>query len=199
MRSDALYRKNRTVKIKILVLAAGIVLFCGFGWFKKAKKAAAPPEQTIQAQDLPAGYALLFKLLSDEKDVSKLLIIKHENRALHDLIKEISNVTGDAHKSLEKFGKTAALNLKDPQLPVIETAARESISKEKAKQLLGAKGDDFQFRLLLSQDEALTYGRHLALAITKGETEAARKEFLESLAARLDELQDRVMQMLSKS
>jgi hypothetical protein len=190
---------NRKMRIRVLTLTIGVLLVCGFGWFKKDKKAEAKREQIIQEQDLPAGYALLFKLLSDEKNVSKLLLIKRENRALHDLIKEISNVTGDAHKSLEKFGKAARLNLQDQQLPAIETATRDSISKEKAKQLFGAKGDDFQFSLLLTQNEALVYGRHLALALIKGETEAARKEFLESLAARLEGLQDRVMQMLNNN
>ena len=180
-------------------MAAGILLFCGFGWFKKDKKIDSKREQTIQAQDLPAGYALLFKLLSDEKDVSKLLMIKHENRALHDLIKEISTVAGEAHKSLKDFAKATPINVEDQQLPAIESAARESISKEKAKQLLGAKGDDFQFRLLLAQNEALTYGRHLAFALAKGEPDPQRREFLESVASRLDQLESRVLKMLTSS
>jgi hypothetical protein len=193
--------KNRKMKLRVLTLAVGVLLFCGFGWFKKDKPNSSDSkrEQTIRAEDLPAGYALLFKLLSDEKDVSKLLLIKHENRALHEVIKEISRVTGDARKSVEKFGKAARINLEDQQLPAIETAARESISKEKAKQLLGSKGNDFQFRLLLSQNEALTYGRHLALALRNGEPDAPRREFLESLASRLDDLQTRVLKMLNNS
>jgi hypothetical protein len=153
----------------------------------------------VTQESLPAGYALLFKLLSDEKDVSKLLIIKKEKRNLHDLIKEISNATGQEHKSLEKIGKTAGINLADEQLPPIETAARESISKEKAKQLLSAKGEDFQFRLLLTQNEALTYGRHLALALLHGETETERRTFLESVAKTFDDLQARVFEMLIHS
>ncbi len=180
----------------MLLLTAGVVLFCGFGWFNKDKKAEAPPERAIQAEDLPPGYALLFKLLSDEKDVAKLLIIKKENRALHDLIKEISNVTGDAHKALEKTARAAGINIQDQKLPLIETATRESISKVKAKELLGAKGADFQFLLLLAQNEALTYARHLALTIAKSESEAGRREFLESLAARLDQLQERVLNLI---
>jgi hypothetical protein len=190
--------KDRKMKMRVLTLAVGVLLLCGFGWFKKDKpnSSNSKREQIIRAEDLPAGYALLFNLLSDEKDVSKLLLIKHENHALRELIKEISNVTGDAQKSLEKFAKTARLNLKDTQLPGIEMAVRESISKEKAKQLLGSKGQDFQFHLLLAQNEALTYGRHLALAIDKGESEATQKQFLESLAARLNELQNRIIQML---
>jgi hypothetical protein len=181
------------MKLKLTLVVLAAALLCGFGWHKKEKK---PAERRMGQESLPAGYALLFKLLGDEKDVSKLLIIKKDKRALHDLIKEISSATGEEHKRLEKIGKTAGINLEDEQLPPIETAARESISKEKAKQLLSAKGEDFQFRLLLTQNEALTYGRHLALALLHGETEPDRRAFLESVAKTLDDLQPRVFEIL---
>ena len=179
------------LKFPLIVLAA--LVFCGFGWFKKEKKTEPARES------LPAGYALIFKLLSDEKDVSKILIIKRESRELHDLIKEIAAVTGKSHNVLEQLGKRGAIDLKDQELPLIETAARESISKEKAKQLIGAKGADFEFRLLLTQDEALNYGRHLALAVLDGESDAERREFLQSMAKNFAELQERVFKMLSRA
>src|SRR5690349_7765542 len=127
------------MRSKLTLVALASLLLCGFGWFKKEKKAK---EHSVSQQSLPAGYALLFKLLADEKDVSKLLIIKHENRVLHDLIKDISSVTGKAHKTLEKLAQRSHINLEDQQLPEIESAARASISQEKAKQLLGAQGEN---------------------------------------------------------
>jgi hypothetical protein len=187
------------MKVKISFLAVAVMLCCGFGAFKTEKKSAPSPDRPLPARDLPAGHALLFKLVSDEKDLSKLLIIKRENRTLHDLIKEISSVTGDAHKSLEKLGKAAGINLQDQQLPAAEASVRESIAKEKAKQLLGAKGDDLQFLLLLDQSEALNYGRHLALVLAKGETDLGRRQFFESLAAHFAGLEERVVALLRNS
>src|SRR5689334_14676992 len=47
------------------------------------------------------GFALLTKLMSDEKDVSKLLIIKRERTELHDLITTISERCKAANQHLQ--------------------------------------------------------------------------------------------------
>src|SRR5712671_2244082 len=67
------------------------------------------------------GYALLFDLLGDEKDVAKIRFIKHPRPGVTTLLKEISRVSSDAHKQLELFGKAdKSLNLTDPRLPMGE-------------------------------------------------------------------------------
>jgi hypothetical protein len=112
------------------------------------------------------GYALLYQLMGDEQNVSKLLLVKREREELNTLVKSISKAAGDAHKQLEVFGKAdSSLNLKANGLPREEVAARESISKAKAKELLTGKGKNFELSLLLSQNEALTYAEHLALTL----------------------------------
>lgn len=183
-----------------LVLALAVPWVCGFGWFKKDKKQDKQTSETkveITQGSLPAGYALLFQLLGDESNVSKLLIVKKERSELHDLIKEISRQASAAHKSLEQIAKRAGINLRDQQLPAVESATRESIGKEKAKQLLGARGDELEFRLLLTQNEALTYASHLARVIASVETDPKLKELLLATSAEFDELRGRVMRMLS--
>src|SRR3954465_13020090 len=114
-------------------------------------QAAAPTRTNSVTAATPSAnhsYALIYDLLGDEKNVSKLLIIKRERSELKEVVKAISHTVGEAHKQLEKFGKAdAALNLKDKGLPTAETAARESISKAKAKELLTEKGKDFELKL----------------------------------------------------
>src|SRR5947208_832758 len=70
---------------------------------------AIRPSPQPQAQPQPGvaehGYALLFDLVGDEKDVSKLRFIKHERPELKVLVNEISRTCGEAHKALEAFGK----------------------------------------------------------------------------------------------
>ena len=66
---------------------------------------------TVQEPSQPAtehGYALLFDLMGDEQDVSKLRFIKHERPELKILVKEISRVCGEAYKQLAAFGKADA-------------------------------------------------------------------------------------------
>jgi hypothetical protein len=187
------------MKRKLLLLLVLVVPLCAFGWFKRDKKpqAESAKRTEITAADLPAGYALLFDLLSDEKNVSKLLLIKKESDPLDKIINAIADAAKDAHKKLEKFGKSGRLNLEDQQLPVLETATRESIAKEKAQHLLKSKGAEFEFYLLSTQQEALTYGTHLARCLAKAESDPARHEFLSKTAARLDELREGVSRLLN--
>jgi hypothetical protein len=161
---------------------------------------AAQPTASVASSGPSAdhGYALLFDLLGDEKNVSKLLIIKRERAELKEVIKAISHSAGEAHKQLEKFGKSdPTLNLKDKGLPAAEVAARESISKAKAKELLTDKGKDFELKLLLSQNEALTYGEHLTLTAAAKETNPQRLQFLQNLTREMGQLRQRVVGVIS--
>ena len=157
---------------------------------------SAPQRPTGKPPDAH-GYALLYDLLSDEKDVAKLRFIKHERPELKELINEISARCGDAHKRLEAFGKAdGSLNLKDLGLPADEVAARKAISKFKEKQLLTEKGKDFEVQLLLSQNEALTYGAHLAQILVPVESQPERAQYLSKLSFDLLQLQQKVLGMV---
>jgi len=178
---------------------------CGCALFQKddppASKLASATTQTTQTRQTTQtnhhGYALLYDLLGDEKDVSKLLIVKRERTELKTLIKEISQKSGQAHKQLSDFAKgNSQLNLKDKALPAAEVQTRSSISKAKAKELLTEKGKDFELQLLLSQNEALTYGVHLAATTAKAESDPKRAEFLQQLSGELSQLRQKVLAML---
>lgn len=146
------------------------------------------------------GYALLADLCGDEKDVSKLRFLKRERPALKALLQEIAATNRVAHEALQKFAKEApTLNLKDMGLPNAEVAARQAISKFKEHAILSSKGKDLELQLLLDQNEALTYGSHLAQVVAQSESEPRRREFLEQLAAALGTLQKKVLQALSSA
>jgi len=158
--------------------------------------AAADSKTTAPAQISSHGYALLFDLLGDEQNVSKLLIVKRDGPELKKLVKQISEFSGKAHKDLEKLAKHANIDLKDLGLPDAETQTRKSISREKGKTLLAEKGDDFEFALLLTQNEALTYGAHLAGVLAAGESQSERMRFLQRLSSDLTHLRQEVTRML---
>jgi hypothetical protein len=146
------------------------------------------------------GYALLADLVGDEKDLSKLRFIKHERPELKALLQEIAGTNRVAYERLQKFAKTGpALNLKDQGLPTAEIAARKAISKSKEKAILSSKGKELEIQVLLDQEEALTYGSHLAGVIAPTESDLQRRQFLEQLAADLGKLQQRVLTMLSSN
>ena len=135
--------------------------------------------------------------MSDEKNVSRLLIIKRERDEFGDLIKAISDRCSAAHKELEAFAKAdRTLNLKDLGLPVAEVQARESISKAQAKELLKNRDKELELKLLLTQDKALQYGAHLAEVTARAEPDTQRAQFFQQLSRDLTVLHEKVYAML---
>lgn len=145
----------------IFCLVTGIFYGCA-----DVQKSIPPTVSASDAKKIELrnnAASLLADLLDDEKNVSKVLIIKRNSTALGELIKAISKTTGDGEKQLETLAKNdPTLNLKALQLPPGEKATRDAVSKTKEHELLFSSGENFEFDLLLTQTEALSYGSHLA-------------------------------------
>jgi hypothetical protein len=156
-------------------LAAG--LFCGHASAQKS----APPEAATDRSKIEVrnnAASLLADLLGDEKNVSKILIIKHNSAELGRLIKAISKTAGDGAEQLETLAKNdKTLNLHVLQLPPGEMATRAAMSKTRERELLFSSGAKFELSLLLTQTTALDYGSHLAkiAADNSSSTEQQRK------------------------
>jgi len=143
------------------------------------------------------ALSLLYDLLDDERNVSKLLIIKRDRRELHDVIKNVSTTANAAHKQLEMLSREdATLNLKASALPPGEKAARDSESKERAHELLKASGADFEFKLLLTQAEALAYATHLAKVAAENESAPDRAKLYSDISAHLRARHQDVIRLL---
>ena len=155
---------------------------------------------TVAGQKIRArneGYSLLYQLLSQESDAAKILIIKHADYPIPDLINEIAHTSGQAKKDLELFQKNDPhLNLKMPYLPEIEQKTRAAIESTVTKQLLFSSGTTFEVRFLFTQAEAMNYTAHLAQVLHDQEAAPLRQKFLATLSERCTMLHDRVMGLL---
>lgn len=155
---------------------------------------------TNNTVDLPTrnnALALLNDLLNDEKNLNKVLLIKHHSEQLGKLVKDISNTAGEGVKMLNSMvKKEPGLNLKQTDLPQGETATREAISKTKERALLHSADAEFELQLLLTQTDALNYGAHLAQVAAVNESEEESRQKLSSLSAQLTALQEQVVAML---
>jgi hypothetical protein len=164
-----------------------------------APSAAAPPPVAEDARLAirNQGCSLLYHLLSDEKNLSKILLIKKEQSDLGELIKKISNFSGDTAKQFEAFAKADShLHLNMDGLPQAEKETRDLISKTRAKELVTKSGEKFELRILLTQSEALTYGAHLAVVAQSHETDEARKKFLADTSQALQDLHQAVIDLM---
>ena len=180
-----------------------LFLVCGLCACQSLKPSPAdiPPSEgkNFNAPTRNNALALLDNLLGDEKNVSKILVVKHNSDELGKLVDDISKTAGEGAKMVEAFAKTEpGLNLKAIELPAGETATRKAISKTKEHLLLHSKDAEFEFQLLLTQTEALNYGAHLAMVVAENESQADRaREFLR-LSANMRALNERVLAMLRK-
>src|SRR5688572_6986398 len=78
------------------------------------------PDQTYQIRN--QGYSLLYELVSAEKDVAKLLLIKREGADVNALIKNISDAAAGIQRQLEAFAlEDSRLDLRRSDLPFIES------------------------------------------------------------------------------
>jgi hypothetical protein len=145
------------------------------------------------------ALALLNDLLGDEKNVSKILIIKRNSEELKRLIKDISDTAGNGAKLLESFAsRDSTIQLAATDLPPGEVAARKAISKLKERDLLHTKNAEFEFQLLLTQSEAMNYGAALAKVAAENETQPEHARALSTLSTRFKMLHDQVLTMLRK-
>ena len=168
-------------------------IFCGCANVQSKAPSTVPPQLAVRNN----AASLLFDLLNDEKNVSKLLIIKRARPELRELIKTISKTAENASKNLARTAnEDASMDLHAMNLPAGEVAARDAESKTKEHELLHASGVDLEFQLLLSQAEALNYGRHLAeIAAEKSSTTRQAMEFTD-IAKELQQLYQQTISLL---
>ena len=180
-----------------------LILLCGC---QSSQPPAAIPKPAQSATsgpktfDLPTrnnALALLNDLLGDEKNLSKILIVKRNSDELGKLVENISKTSGAGAKLLESMAKLdPGLNLKGTDLPPGEAATRKAIAKTKEHLLLHSKDAEFEFQLLLTQAEGLNYGAHLALVAAENEPQAEHTRDFLSLGAQLRDLHEQVLAML---
>ena len=154
-------------------------------------------KQAVDAVVHDNAINLLHDLLGDEKNVSKVLIIKHASPAVKQLVKNISAAAGAGVKTLESFApKDAAPNWDHLGLPPAEKAVREALAKTKEHELLQAAGNEFEFLLLLTQAEGLGYGTHLARLAAANEPDSGHARQLADLGEALEHLHKEVLALL---
>jgi hypothetical protein len=143
------------------------------------------------------GYSLLYQLLSQESNAAKLLIIKHADPPIADIIKVIASTCGQAKNELELFhANDHRLSFERTDLPPIEQKTRDAIESTVTRQLLFSSGKTFEVRFLFTQAQAMNYAAHLAQVLRDQEPDPVRQKFLASVATRCTTLHDRVMELL---
>jgi hypothetical protein len=159
---------------------------------KKEEKDVPKPEIRNNAA------SLLADLLGQEKDVSKLLVIKHPSPSVKRLVEAISKQADQGSKQIEELAKNdSTLKLDAIHLPPGEQAARDAESKAEEKALLLSFGRKFETNLMVSQAQALSYASNLAkVAGDNSSSDAEQREF-HALQTSFNDLYERVVTRVS--
>ena len=184
---------KHTAGLSITLAVIGVL--SGYAILEPRAKADAPP--TVTASDMSAGYALLYELVSKEKQSTLLSLIKKESPELKSLLERISETSKATAKELETLATIhPPLNLKVTHLPRIEQTTRDSIDKETSQQILRSHGVDLEFNMVSSQLAGMNYGAHLARSLAIVETNPRRKDFLLRTERKFSELYGQAYKML---
>jgi hypothetical protein len=149
--------------LKGSIFLLGVALLSGCAHTQNLAVVKPPGPMSEELAQRNNAASLLYDLLNDEKNVNKLLIIKRNSKELGHLIDAVASSSGDAQKQLDNLAKAdPQLNFHALELPAGEKATRAAIAKTEEHELLFSSGENFQFQLLLTQADALSYGSHLA-------------------------------------
>jgi hypothetical protein len=165
---------------------------------KEVKEEKKEEKDVPKAEIRNNAASLLADLLGDEKNVSKILILKHPSPSTKRLIETISKQADDGSKQLQQLARNdASLKLDAIQLPPGERAARDAETKTKEKALLLTFGRKSEFNLLLTQAEALNYGSNLAKVAGDNSASEEEQRTFKSLQTSLNDLYERVFSKMS--
>jgi hypothetical protein len=177
----------------ISILIAGFLL-CGCAPLEKKQTARGEPPAPEKLEIRNNAASLLYDLLGDEKNVSKILIIKRNSEELGQLIKAIAKTAADDEKQLEQLTENnLGLNLRAVQLPQGEKMTRAAVSKTEEHELLFSSGKEFEFNLLLTQAEALSYGWHLAKIAAKNSSSPEEVQKFTAMSRGMENLYGQVV------
>jgi hypothetical protein len=143
-------------------------------------KPALSPEKIATRNN---AVSLLYQLTEGEKNVSRLLIIKGNRVDVANLVKYISSTAAAASQQMVALAHAdPTLNLHAVDLPAGEIAARSAIAKTKGHELLLDTGNNFEFALLLTQADALSYGYNLAQIAASNSADPIQQQTFTTLA-----------------
>jgi hypothetical protein len=180
---------------RLSIALAMIWILSGCATSEPDAKGDAPAN--VKLAELSQGYALLYDLVSNEKRVNLLSVIKKESPDLKSLLERVSEASKATAKEMETLAKLdPPLNLKVTHLPRIEEAARDSIEKETSRAILNSEGVRLEFTIVSSQLSGMNYAAHLARILAAVDPNPQRKQFLQRTDRTFSDLHRQMYNML---
>jgi len=189
----------------LLVALVGLVAGCAEG-SAGLQKAHAKPPQKADAHDqrkvLNEGYSMLYSELGNLSKVHLIFLVKSEAKPVNELTTDITEYADALKQKLDTVARDyPAVNIKLDAVPVIEQRARDSMGKDRIKSfapVVGLTGESFDRRVLQTLEGMLNHLRFVASAVADEEPEPSLKQIATTAHNKLEELYQRVLDMLNE-
>jgi hypothetical protein len=168
------------------------------------QKADAQPQQKADPQDqrkiLNEGYSLFYSQLDDLSKFDLIFLVKSETEPVDEVTTAVTEYADALKRTLDRVATDyPAVDIALDPLPVFEQRTREGITKDRLLSfapLVGLTGESFDRRMLQTLEGTLNQLRFLAKALADEEPEPSLKQIATTAHNKLDQLYDRVLNML---
>ena len=170
------------------------------------QKADAQPRQKADAQDqrqiLNEGYSIFYNTLDGLSKFDLVLLVKSETKPVNEVTTAVTDYADTLKATLDRVARDyPAVNIKLDPLPVIEQRTRGAMTNDRLLSfapVVGLTGESFDRRMLQALEGTLNNLRFMAKALADEEPEPSLKQIATTAHTRLDQLYERVLNMLDE-
>jgi len=178
------------------LIAVSLLLALLIGCQTARPYAAAPPTDEAGVER-NHGYALLYSTIESETQVDQVMMVKRPRPEVAELLREIAGFAKAQREQLDALAVADdSLGYDIHGLPYVEAKTRDLITATTTRSIMLSGGKAFEFNILLTQHEALSYIKHLARALHEMDDDPDRQAFLKSLADEAGVLHERVITLM---
>ena len=195
----------------LVIGLAGLVGGCATSLQKPEAQADAQSQQLqprpkANAQDqrtiLNEGYSMLYSDLDNLSKVGLIFLVKSEAQPVNEVTTAVTEYADALKSTLDRVARDyPAVNIKLEPLPVIEQRTHTAMGKERVLSfapIVGLTGESFDRRVLQSLEGMLNHLRFAAQALADEEPEPSLKQIATTAHDKLEQLYQRVMNMLNE-
>ena len=170
------------------------------------EKADAQPRQKADAQDqrgiLNEGYSIFYSTLDGLSKFDLVFLVKSETEPVNEVTTAVTEYADTLKATLERVAKDyPAVNIELDPLPVIEQRARGGMTNDRLASfapVVGLTGESFDRRMLQALEGTLNNLRFMAKELADEEPEPSLKQIATTAHTRLEQLYERVLNMLDE-
>jgi hypothetical protein len=198
----------------LLIGLAGVVGGCA-EISTALQNAEAQPQQKADAQPRPKadaqtqrqilneGYSIFYNTVDDLSKFDLVFLVKSEAKPVNEVTTAVTEYADTLKSTLERVARDyPAVDIALDPLPVMEQRTRGGMTKDRLLSFapgVGLTGESFDRRMLQALEGTLNNLRFMAKALADEEPEPSLKQIATTAHNRLEQLYDRVLNMLDET